>query len=295
MTPPYITTVCAELAVCSVGSCAMIPAHLSLLLLFYSMALDAAQTDQGWTAAGITNGVTLTFRDDPQLNARQVRAVAELPHAPGLIIPVVCDFTQILDPTRARPRSLRRDRRPLRDLSALRTTLHGRVGSRRGARRSTAGQRLRVVGGRRAYPAATRRRAHGAVAWIVAVEPIDSSRSRVTYQIAVRPGGSIPRWVVRRGAVSALPEVIGTCSLFIEPGTSRRPLPETFLTRRSRGRFTESPLPGWVRNDPPYARRACRKRSESSGPCRASTRRRRSRPGQDDRALRGRNRPRSSL
>ena len=50
------------------------------------MAIDAAQSDQGWTAAGAKNGVTLAFRDDPQLNARQVRAIAELPHAPGEII-----------------------------------------------------------------------------------------------------------------------------------------------------------------------------------------------------------------
>jgi hypothetical protein len=41
------------------------------------------------------------------------------------------------------------------------------------------------------------------------VEPIDPSRSRVTYDIAVRPGGSIPGWMVRRGAVGALPEIIG--------------------------------------------------------------------------------------
>ena len=40
-------------------------------------------------------------------------------------------------------------------------------------------------------------------------EPIDASRSRVTYEVAVRPGGSIPGWMVRRGAVSALADVVG--------------------------------------------------------------------------------------
>ena len=45
----------------------MIAARLSLLLLFSSMMVAADQTDQGWTEAGVKNGVTLTFRDDPQL------------------------------------------------------------------------------------------------------------------------------------------------------------------------------------------------------------------------------------
>jgi hypothetical protein len=40
------------------------------------------------------------------------------------------------------------------------------------------------------------------------VEAIDDSRSRVTYQVIVRPGGSVPGWLVRRGAVDALPDII---------------------------------------------------------------------------------------
>jgi hypothetical protein len=30
----------------------------------------------------------------------------------------------------------------------------------------------------------------------------------VTYQVAARPGGRIPGWLVRRGAVQALPDII---------------------------------------------------------------------------------------
>jgi hypothetical protein len=41
-----------------------------------------------------------------------------------------------------------------------------------------------------------------------AIEPLDSSRTRVVYQITVNPGGRIPRWLVRRGAAGALPRVI---------------------------------------------------------------------------------------
>jgi hypothetical protein len=42
--------------------------------------------------------------------------------------------------------------------------------------------------------------------WVI--EAMDPSRSRVTYQIAVRPGGRIPAWMVRRGAAGALPDII---------------------------------------------------------------------------------------
>jgi hypothetical protein len=42
--------------------------------------------------------------------------------------------------------------------------------------------------------------------WVV--EPLGDARSRVVYQIAVRPGGRIPGWLVRRGAIDALPDII---------------------------------------------------------------------------------------
>ena len=40
------------------------------------------------------------------------------------------------------------------------------------------------------------------------IEPLDGTRSRVVYQVAVNPGGRLPGWLVRRGAVKALPDVI---------------------------------------------------------------------------------------
>ena len=40
------------------------------------------------------------------------------------------------------------------------------------------------------------------------IEPLDATRSRVVYQVAVNPGGRLPGSLVRRGAVSALPDVI---------------------------------------------------------------------------------------
>ena len=167
------------------------------------------QADPRWTAAGVDNGVTLSYRDDPQLDAREVRAVAELPHAAGRIVAVVCDFTQRLDP----------DVREARIVS-------GRIGERyeiylRYAPRYVVVSARDVVievrpeGNGCAWSEVADRvpPQSGAVrmpllrgSWIV--DRIDASRSRVTYQIAVRPGGRIPGWMVRRGAVSAMPDVI---------------------------------------------------------------------------------------
>ena len=47
----------------------------------------------GWTPTGTKDGVTLAFRDDPQLEVREVRATAELPFPTPRIFPLVCDFT----------------------------------------------------------------------------------------------------------------------------------------------------------------------------------------------------------
>jgi hypothetical protein len=188
----------------------MLAARLSTVLLCSSLALAAAQTDQGWTPAGTQDGVTLAFRDDPQLDARRVRAVAELPHASGLIIPVVCDLTQTLDP----------DTREARVLSGEiggRYEIYLRYASRYvvvSARDVVLEVRPEANGCAWSEVAERVPRNSGAVrmpllrgSWTV--ESIDPSRSRVTYEIAVRPGGSIPGWMVRRGAVGALPEIIG--------------------------------------------------------------------------------------
>jgi hypothetical protein len=174
------------------------------------MLLEAAQDDHGWTAAGIKNGVTLAFRDDPQLDARRVRAIAELPHPPDQIIPVVCDFTQMLDP----------DTRETRVLSGEiggRYEIYLRYASRYfvvSARDVVLDVRREATGCAWSEVADRVPPRSGAVrmpllrgSWTV--EAIDPSRSRVTYEIAVRPGGSIPGWMVRRGAIGALPGIIG--------------------------------------------------------------------------------------
>jgi hypothetical protein len=203
----------------------LIAARLFILLLCSSMLIEAAQNDQGWTAAGIKNGVTLVFRDDPQLDARQVRAVAELPHPPDQIIPVVCDFTQLLDP----------DTRETRVLSGEiggRYEIYLRYASRYlvvsardvvlDVRRQANGCAWSEVAGRVPPQSGAVRMPLLRGSWTV--EPIETSRSRVTYEIAVRPGGSIPGWMVRRGAVSALPGIIARVArcLSSSPGPDGR-------------------------------------------------------------------------
>ena len=181
-----------------------------VLLLFAAMRIAAAQSDQHWTAAGIKNGVTLTFRDDPQPNAREVRAVAELSHPQGRVIPLVCDFTQALDPDTRETRVLSGELGGRYEIY-LRYAPRYLVVSARDVvlevRREANGCAWSEVPERVAPQSGTVRMPLLRGSWIV--EAVDASRSRVTYQIAVRPGGSIPGWMVRRGAVSALPDVIG--------------------------------------------------------------------------------------
>ena len=188
----------------------MIAVRLFVLFLLASMAIDAAQTDQGWTPAGIKNGVTLAFRDDPQLKARQVRAIAELSHAPGQIIPIVCDFTQALDPDTRETRVLSGDIGGRYEIY-LRYAPRYMVVSARDVvldvRQEANGCAWSEVAGRLPPQSGAVRMPLLRGSWTV--EPIDAARSRVTYQIAVRPGGSIPGWMVRRGAAGALPDVIG--------------------------------------------------------------------------------------
>lgn len=46
----------------------------------------------GWTPAGTTHGVAVSFRDDPRLEVREVRATTELPFPAARIFALVCDF-----------------------------------------------------------------------------------------------------------------------------------------------------------------------------------------------------------
>jgi hypothetical protein len=178
-----------------------------------ALAAGATQADNGWTAAGVENGVTVMFRDEARLDAREVRAVAELPHAAARIVPIVCDFTQAIDPDVREARILSGDVGG-RYVIYLRYAPRYLVVSARDVvidvRPEPNGCSWMEVADRLAPTSGAVRMALLRGSWMV--EPIDLSRSRVTYQIAVRPGGRIPDWMVRRGAIGAMPDVIARVS-----------------------------------------------------------------------------------
>lgn len=183
------------------------------MLVSAALMTGAAQSDGGWSAADVENGVTVTFRDDAHLQAREVRAVAELPHPSGRIIPVVCDFTHRLDPGVREARILTGAVGGRYEIYLRYAAQYWVVSARDvviDVRPDTNGCAWMEVSGRLPPQSGAVRMPLLRGSW--AVESIDPSRSRVTYQIAVRPGGRIPDWMVRRGAVGEMRDVIARLS-----------------------------------------------------------------------------------
>jgi hypothetical protein len=175
-------------------------------LIWTGAALHASQD---WVASGVKDGVAVAFRDVPSLEAREVRAIAEIPHPAHRILPIVCDFTQQLDHDVREARILSGDVNTRYSIY-LRYAPRYVVVAARDVVIDVHRQSLGCTWSEIDQPTAPRT---GAVrmpmlrgSWVV--EPLDAARTRVTYQIAVKPGGRIPGWLVRRGAASALPRVI---------------------------------------------------------------------------------------
>jgi hypothetical protein len=184
--------------------------------LFLALQAAPESGDGGWEDSGTKDGTAVAYRDNKLLNAREVRGTTVLPFPLDAIVPVVCDFTRyttlvpdvrearLLDGTipidyevyvwyaprflvvAARDVVVRvRQEASAPDRAACSwTELDGRLEPRRGT------VRMPLLRG----------------AWTI--EEIAAGRSRVTYQVAARPGGRIPAWLVRRGAVGALPAII---------------------------------------------------------------------------------------
>ena len=185
------------------------------------LMIAAPAAGQEWVAGGTEDGVVLAFRDDPRLGAREMRAIAELPHAAERIVAIVCDFTQELDP----------DVREAKLLSGDVTTRYS-IYLRYASRYIVVAARDVVLDVRRhdggcswSEDATGSEQRPDTVrmpllrgSWLV--ESIDSKRARVTYQIAVNPGGRIPKWLVRRGAADALPRVIERVSRCLDAATA---------------------------------------------------------------------------
>ena len=181
------------------------------------MLLSLAQAAAGgWTAAGTTRGVTLAFRDDPRLEVREVRATTELPFPAARIFALVCDFTHYGSlVSGVRETKMIAGTAPSDYEIYMRYAPRFLVVSARDVVVHVQGQST-PDGSSRCHWTDLKEREperNGVVrmpllrgSWTI--EPLDVTRSRVVYQVAVNPGGRLPGWLVRRGAVSALPDVI---------------------------------------------------------------------------------------
>ncbi len=186
---------------------------LGPFLVLLSLAQAAAG---GWTAAGTTGGVTLAFRDDPRLEVREVRATTELSFPAARIFPLVCDFTQYGSLVAGvQETKMMSGTAPSEYDIYLRYAPRFLVVSARDVVVHVQGQSAPDGTSKCDWTDVQEREPErkGIVrmpllrgSWTI--EPLDPMRSRVMYQVAVNPGGRLPGWLVRRGAVSALPEVI---------------------------------------------------------------------------------------
>lgn len=180
------------------------------------MSLVQAATSGGWTPAGTTRGVILEFRDDPRLEVREARATTELPFPAARIFPLVCDLTHYGSLV-----SGVREARVLGGIAPsdyeiyLRYAARFLVVSPRDVVVHVQGQSMpdgssschwNEIADREPERNGVVRMPLLRGSWTI--EPLDATRSRVFYQVAVDPGGRLPDWLVRRGALSALPDVI---------------------------------------------------------------------------------------
>ena len=169
-----------------------------------------------WTSAGTKGEISLAFRDDPALAAREVRATAELRFPADRIYAAVCDFSGYkalvsgVQEVKLVAGAIPADyeiylRYAPRYLVVAARDVVVRV---QGGPRTNGGYGCHwsEVAGRVADQRGAVRMPLLRGSWTI--EPIDSQRARVVYQVAARPGGSLPAWLVRRGALSTLPEVI---------------------------------------------------------------------------------------
>jgi hypothetical protein len=189
---------------------------LAPLAACFAFATPVLGSDDGWKAAGTRDGVELAYRDDRELAAREARATAELPFPISSIVPIVCDLSQYeeLVPGVQEATLLDGDSRSDYEVYLRYAARFLVVAPRDVALRvqsiadvpGAAGCRWSEVTGRVMEREGTVRMPLLRGGWTI--DALDEMRSRVVYQVTVKPGGRIPAWLVRRGAVQALPEVI---------------------------------------------------------------------------------------
>ena len=184
----------------------------------------------GWTSAGTTRDVTVSFRDDPRRGVREVRATTEVAFAAARIFRLVCDFshygslvsgiqeTKMLSGTAPSDYDIYLRYAPRFLVVAARDVVV-RV---QGQSAPDGSSRCEWTDLKQREPERTGIVRMPLLRGSWTIEPLDATRSRVVYQVAVDPGGRLPGWLVRRGAVSALPDVIEQVRRRLE-GESQRP------------------------------------------------------------------------
>ncbi len=187
--------------------------QLAPVLVLVSLAQAAAGS---WTPAGNTRGVALAFRDDPRFGVREVRATSELPFPAARIFPLVCDFTNYgLLVSGVQETRMLSGTAPSNYEIYMRYAPRFLVVAARDVVVHVQGQSAPDGSSRCQWTNLEKREPErkGIVRMAIlrgswTIEPLDATRSRIVYQVAVDPGGRLPEWLVRRGAVNALPDVI---------------------------------------------------------------------------------------
>lgn len=196
---------------------------LALLVVLHAPGgVDARQADAPdppgapWTPAGSRDEITLEYRDEAN-GVRAVRATADLPFPAERIAALVCDFTNYPDllPGVREARVLATDdpdrteiymRYAPRFLIVSARDVVVRVERYESPSSEGLGCHWQHVEDAAAPAPGTVRMDTLRGRWDVA--PLTADRSRVVYEVAADPGGSLPAWLVRRGALGAPPDVI---------------------------------------------------------------------------------------
>ena len=192
------------------------PAAWFVFLLLAAVRPLIAVGDTAWTEAGTKNGIALAFRDDPALQVREVRATADLPFPAKQIFSVVCDFSQYralvpgVQEVRLLGGQMPADYEVYLRYSPRFVVVAARDVAIRVQRRDdetgSLGCEWSELTDRIPLRSGTVRMPLLRGSW--AIEARDTRKSRIVYQVAAKPGGSLPGWLVRRGSVNALADVI---------------------------------------------------------------------------------------
>jgi hypothetical protein len=205
---------------CSIRPLALsVIALVPLFTIAPRTAAGAPPDETPWEDVGVREGVHLYQRDVTALHAIEVRAVAETDAPAEDVFEVVADYgrypefmpgileAKVMEEESGTREVYMRYKPQFLIIAARDVDLRVRLTPAPVAGLAPSRSEWENIEGR--FPARpdTVRMPLNKGSWTI--EPFDSNRrARLTYQVMVKPGGSIPDWLVRWGAASALPEVM---------------------------------------------------------------------------------------